>query len=117
MQEMIAYCGIVCSDCPAFIATRDDDDKAKENLAASWATQEYPLKPEDINCDGCITHGGELVSFCYDCDIRKCGVEKNMPNCAYCADFPCEKLHRQWENPISAPAKAKLEEIRKSLGL
>jgi hypothetical protein len=33
METMIAYCGIICSECPVYLATQADDDKAREDVA------------------------------------------------------------------------------------
>ena len=33
MDEMIAYCGITCSKCPAMLATLKDDDKERAKVA------------------------------------------------------------------------------------
>ena len=35
MAEMIAYCGLVCTACPAYIATQANDRAALEQVAAS----------------------------------------------------------------------------------
>ncbi|HUW65472.1 MAG TPA: DUF3795 domain-containing protein [Spirochaetia bacterium] len=66
MSRMIAYCGLVCSDCPAFLATQNDDDAAREKTAAMYAEKYgFSLKAGDINCDGCVTVGGRLIEY-YD---------------------------------------------------
>jgi Protein of unknown function (DUF3795) len=33
MSKMITYCGLVCSDCPTFLATQNDDDVARQETA------------------------------------------------------------------------------------
>ena len=59
MSQMIAYCGLVCSSCPTFLATRNDDDLARERTAAFYAEKfGFNLKPEEINCDGCLAREG-----------------------------------------------------------
>jgi len=35
MDRIIAYCGLVCSDCPAYTATQADDRAALERLCAA----------------------------------------------------------------------------------
>ncbi len=40
MDTIIAYCGLVCSDCPAYIATQAGDDDALERVAAQWRAEE-----------------------------------------------------------------------------
>jgi hypothetical protein len=51
MKKRIVYCGLVCSDCPTFLATKnDDDDAAREKTAAFYSEKfGFNLKPEDIN--------------------------------------------------------------------
>ena len=36
MNRMIAFCGIICSDCPAYLATQADDRDALEQVLAHW---------------------------------------------------------------------------------
>jgi len=93
---MIAFCGINCTDCSAYNATQKKDETVKIKLAEAWRTYEYPLQSEDINCDGCLAVGKQLVKFCKDCEIRSCGQEKHIKNCAYCGNYPCEKLKTYW---------------------
>ncbi len=47
MSRIIAYCGLVCSNCPAFLATKNDDDAAREKTAAFYAKEYgFNLKPK-----------------------------------------------------------------------
>ena len=32
MEKMIAFCGIVCAECPAFLATKMDDDNERKKI-------------------------------------------------------------------------------------
>ena len=114
-EKMIAYCGIVCTDCRAFIATQRNDKKLKEEVVKAWSTEKEPLKPEDINCDGCLTTGQRLFKFCEVCRVRLCGREKGVKNCAHCREFPCEKLTGFWKAFNITEAKATLEEIRRRI--
>ncbi len=116
MQKMIAFCGLICTDCPAYIATQKNDDEERKKVAKSWSTEKEILKPEDINCDGCLVTERRLIKFCKDCKVRLCGLEKNVENCAHCDKYPCEELDKLWEFIQSTEAKATLDEIRKSLG-
>lgn len=114
MDKMIAFCGLTCTECPAFIATQKDDDKEREKVAKVWS-KEYKcdMKPEDINCDGCLVESNRLFSHCKVCEIRKCGQEKEVKNCAYCDDYACEILNEVLNDVPKA--KIALEEIRKNL--
>jgi|SaaInl8_200m_RNA_FD_contig_51_609138_length_1728_multi_4_in_0_out_0_2 hypothetical protein len=93
MSKMIAYCGLVCSVCPTFLATQNDDDAAREKTAAMYSEKfGLNMKPEDINCDGCLTDEGTLIGYCQTCEVRKCCREKGFANCAVCTEQPCDKL-------------------------
>jgi hypothetical protein len=114
MEKMIAYCGIVCSECGAFIATKNDDDAKRKETAEQWAKQfHHDIKPEDINCDGCLSESGRLVGHCNICEIRKCGQERGVVNCAYCGDYACDKLEKFFQ--MAPMFRATLDEIRKGL--
>lgn len=56
MKTMVAYCGINCSECPAYIATQTNDDTKRKQVAEEWQKVFNPnIKPEAINCDGCTS--------------------------------------------------------------
>jgi hypothetical protein len=114
MDKMMAYCGLVCTDCPAFIATQKNDDAERKKVAEKW-NKEFngSFKPGDINCDGCLADSGRLIGFCQQCEIRKCGQDKEVINCAYCDDYGCEKLTKFFN--MASMAKKNLEELRKTL--
>ncbi|KPK99539.1 MAG: hypothetical protein AMJ91_07400 [candidate division Zixibacteria bacterium SM23_73_3] len=93
MEKMIGFCGLDCSECPAFIATKKDDDEERKKVAQKWNKEfKANLKPEDINCDGCLIDSERLFNYCKVCEIRKCGKEQKVENCAYCDDYACDKL-------------------------
>jgi hypothetical protein len=113
MEKMIAVCGLVCSDCPAFIATQKDDDEERKKVAETWCKEfKVDVKPEDINCDGCVADSQRLFNYPKVCEIRKCGLEKKLKNCAYCDEYACEKLTDFFK--MAPQAKTNLDEIRKS---
>ena len=114
MDKMIAFCGLNCTECPAFIATQKDDDKKRERVAKIWSKEfNSEIKPEDINCGGCLVESDLLFSHCKVCEIRKCGREKEVKNCAYCDVYVCEKLTKFFD--MAPDAKITLSEIRKNL--
>lgn len=116
MEKIIGYCGIACSDCPVLTATQKNDDAERKRVAEIFTKQygkEY--KPEDINCDGCIGDSPRIFSYCNVCEMRKCGREKNVENCAHCTEYPCEKLSQLFSK--YSKAKETLDEVRHGLGL
>jgi hypothetical protein len=42
-DRIIAYCGLVCTDCPAYIATQADDRVALERVAAQRTEQVWRI--------------------------------------------------------------------------
>lgn len=115
MGKMVAYCGLVCSICPAFLATQSDDDAARKKTAAYYAKKYgFNLKPEEINCDGCKAETGRLIGYCQSCEIRKCNRAKGMDNCAVCNERPCEKLLKFHE--FSPDAKAAFDALVETIG-
>jgi hypothetical protein len=114
MDKMLAYCGITCTDCGAYIATQNNDDAKRKEVAEEWQKQfNVEVKPEDINCDGCLSDSDRLVGHCYVCEIRKCGQEKGVVNCAYCADYACDKLEKFFQ--MAPMFRAVLDEIKSGL--
>ena len=110
MSRMIAYCGLVCSNCPTFLATQNDDDIAREKTAAFYSEKfGFNLKPEEINCDGCISEGGKLIGYCQSYEIRKCCREKVLDNCTICDEQPREKLMKFHE--FSPDTKASFDAL------
>lgn len=87
-----AFCGIECTECPAYIAKEKDDDKLREETAQKWGNPEFPLSPSDINCDGCKSQDGVHFKFCSACKIRACASQREVKTCAHCANFSCEIL-------------------------
>jgi len=114
MEEMIAYCGLICSKCPTFLATLNNDDAAREKTAAYYSEKfGFNLKPEDINCDGCLSDGGKLIAYCQTCQIRKCCRDKGLDNCAVCEDQPCDKLAEF--HKLSPDARAHFDSLVKRI--
>jgi len=111
MDKMLGVCGLVCSECPAFLATKNNDQNEKIRVAQMWS-KEFggDVKPEDINCDGCVSQSGRVYNHCLVCEIRKCGQDKHLQNCAYCGDYACQRLSDFIAHVPSA--KALLDSIR-----
>ncbi|MDY6434878.1 MAG: DUF3795 domain-containing protein [Synergistales bacterium] len=85
---MIAYCGLDCEKCDAFIATKNNDNLLREKTAKLWAKlNNAPILPEHINCEGCKVEGVKTF-YCENlCAIRKCAIEKGINTCVDCSDM------------------------------
>ena len=126
MKEVeLAYCGLDCDKCPAFIATANDDDALRQKTAADWSRL-YPemlaqlgimecLKPGDINCRGCHSKTNHFVG-CMKCAIRECSQGRSFKTCASCNEYEtCDLLKAFYSMSPHQYAKDKLDRIRSGL--
>lgn len=113
MDQMIGRCGLVCTECPAHIGTRNDDMGLIERTAKQWSEEfGHPFTAEDVRCDGCLSEGGQLCSYCSQCGIRKCVMARELDNCARCDEYACEQLEAFLG--MAPEARKSLEQIRGS---
>jgi hypothetical protein len=111
MDRMTAFCGLICSECPAYLATKEDDDQRRADTAVQWSRQfKVDLKPEDIDCLGCRSERDPIFAYCRICAIRDCGRKRGLANCAQCADYGCDKLTNFWA--LAPQAKTNLDAVR-----
>jgi len=103
MDKIIAYCGLNCSECPAYIAKRTNDEELRKKTAVEWSKAfNSEIRPEDVNCDACTTTDGVTIQYCSVCEIRKCAREKSVENCGFCDDYICDKLEKWFKNVPNA---------------
>lgn len=88
MEKRIAYCGLDCETCDAYIATKKDDQALREKTAKLWAElNQAPILPEHINCEGCRGNGRKTV-YCESlCGIRQCALQKGVKTCGDCGEL------------------------------
>ena len=94
-NKIIAACGNDCSACPRY--TAHPYEKAEDELlhtAELWMKigyRDHIVSNEEISCLGCRPE-----NWCRY-RIAECCEEKNIKNCAECAEYPCEKLKECFE--------------------
>jgi hypothetical protein len=114
MDRIVAICGLTCHGCPAYLATINDDDEMRRKTADQWAKEHnVDVKPEDINCLSCLSEKEPIFQHCTVCEIRKCGMDREVLNCAHCDEYACEKLTKFFD--MVPDAKKTLDEIRQGL--
>jgi hypothetical protein len=87
MEKIIAYCGLDCAECGAYLAHQNNDQALREKTAAEWTKAfNFTFTPEMINCTSCKGDGVQ-VGNCSQCEMRKCAVEKGVVNCGACGEF------------------------------
>lgn len=114
MERMISYCGLICTECPAYVATQKDDENERKRVAETWSKEfDANLKPEDINCTGCLSEGERVFSHTKVCEIRQCGKGKAVVNCAHCDDYACDRITEFFK--MAPDAKTTLDGIKGGL--
>ena len=114
MEKIMSFCGTVCSECPAFLATENNDNNERRKIAELWSKRyNAEIKQEDINCEGCTSKTGKKFNYCNVCEIRKCAQGKGVKNCGYCSEYVCEKLDNFFK--VAPESKTTLDQIRKNL--
>ena len=110
---MIAYCGINCESCIAYIATKSGSREKIEEAARTWSAEfKADIKPEHVICDGCKS-GGRLSFHCNTlCEIRKCAIKKNLSNCIECETYCCKNLSDLLN--VAPDAKKTMAQLRKN---
>ncbi len=91
---MIAYCGLDCEKCDAYLATVHNDNTLREQTAKLWGEMNNaPITAEMINCLGCRTDGVK-TPYCESmCEIRQCALKKDFDTCGACPDMDgCGKV-------------------------
>lgn len=88
MKKMIAYCGLDCEKCDAYLATIHDDQALREKTAKLWSDLNHiTILPEQINCEGCRVDGIK-TEYCESlCEIRQCARKKGVTTCGDCPEL------------------------------
>lgn len=108
---MIAYCGLDCSKCDAYLATIENSDIKRMETARKWSKMlRHKIKPEQVNCEGCRS-GGMNFFHCTKCKIRQCCISKNIDHCAACTKYICSMLAPFLK--LAPEAGLALEKLRK----
>lgn len=108
--KMIAYCGLDCEKCDAYIATKNNDNELRERTAKKWAEMNNApeITAETINCTGCRGDGVKFYFCSHLCPIRKCAAEKGFDHCGLCPEMEkCQTV--QMIHGSNAQAKENLK--------
>lgn len=90
MNQMMAYCGLMCDECPAYKATVNNNDELRKKTAAQWSKMfNADIRAEQINCLGCRSE--VRFAHCGICEVRACNLEKQLGHCGECDAFSCSK--------------------------
>ncbi|RDE17949.1 MAG: hypothetical protein C4K49_00220 [Candidatus Thorarchaeota archaeon] len=114
-NDMRAYCGLDCKACPAYIALQTKDDELRARTARRWSSPGFVVEPKEVDCEGCRSAGGTMFKHCSVCNVRACGIKRGLVNCAYCKEYPCDKLQTLYKTLGDEQPRMALERIRMTL--
>lgn len=98
MEKIYGSCGLICSECPAYIACITNDQKLRENTAKEWSEiYQAEIPADSINCTGCRQQGVK-IGHCSECKIRLCAINRKIETCCECSDYPCAILQEFFEH-------------------
>jgi hypothetical protein len=111
--EMIAVCGIDCSNCD--IRRAKSDPETMDDVIR-WFREKLnkELVPEQVCCDWCL--GDRAKHWDAECRILRCAVDEHgVDSCSDCSEFPCDYLNT-WAkiNTKYARAFARLKTMKES---
>jgi len=89
MKEILARCGYRCDLCPGYSGNIESAEDRQWCSDGWFRYIGIRYAPDEIGCHGCLD---EEEPADPDCPVRPCVKEKGLDNCAYCEEFPCEKL-------------------------
>lgn len=93
MEDTIARCGYKCNLCLAYrnnIKSKQDRAKFRDGVFKYYGDK---LTLDECYCDGCMTDDSENPKrIDVECQVRPCVIEKGLDSCAYCDQYPCDKL-------------------------
>lgn len=100
----LAYCGDDCNYCPRYVGTINNNENELKKAAEIWykvGWRDNILLPDEMKCFGCSS-----VKWCRY-GMKECCEKKQIDNCGYCSEYPCEKLKEAFKTTKEFEEKSK----------
>ncbi len=111
-KDRIAYCGVNCSTCPAYVATQKQQEKVRVKIAKLWSDKDHTYEASEITCKGCHEPWGQKFRHCQECAVRACARKRLYATCAECNEYPCSKLNDLHQTLDKKIARINLNDLR-----
>jgi len=99
----MSACGVICSDCAAYLAGSRGPAYQKEASEAWGRIYRFQTQPERMLCDGCLSPDDRVFHTSVKCTARRCCLSKGLSGCAECPEESCELLERAQANWDTVP--------------
>jgi hypothetical protein len=103
MNKVMSACGVICSDCAAYVAASRGLDYQKEAAEAWSRIYGFHVEPEKMSCGGCLSSDDQVFHSSVRCTARRCCLAKGLNSCAECPEQSCELLARAQSNWDAVP--------------
>jgi len=103
MDKVISACGVICSDCAAYIADSKGAAYQKEAAEAWSRIYGFQVEPVKMSCGGCLSSDDKVFHTSIKCTARRCCLGKGFASCAECPEKSCELLKRAQSNWDTVP--------------
>jgi hypothetical protein len=92
MNTMMSACGVLCSDCAAYLA-KAKGLEYQQQVAGAWR-RIYGLNEaaSNISCGGCVGPDEDIFHTSVRCAARRCCRGKGLNSCSECPEERCEDL-------------------------
>ncbi len=94
MSKMMSACGVMCSECPAYLAASKGLEYQREVVEAWHRIYGLNETVANISCGGCLGSDEDVFHTCRRCSARNCCRSKGLNSCAECAERECRDLER-----------------------
>ena len=89
---MISACGVICSNCPAYLGATKGIDHQMQTVEAWHRIYGLNETIEHITCGGCLSQDEEVFYTSRTCKARNCCRSKGFSSCAECPEENCADL-------------------------
>ena len=94
MNPAMSACGVLCSECPAYLAAAKGEAH-QQRTAEAWHRIYGLNEPAaNISCGGCLGRDEEVFHTSRTCRARRCCRLKGFASCAECSMESCPDLER-----------------------
>ena len=92
--NMMSACGVLCSECPAYLAAEKGSAHQRRTIEAWHRIYGLNETVEHISCCGCLGPDEGVFHTSRNCRARSCCRSQGFSSCAECLSGSCAKLEK-----------------------
>ncbi len=103
LTKVMSACGVICSDCAAYMAASKGSAYQQEAADAWSRIYGFQTETEKMTCGGCLSSDERVFHTSVRCAARRCCLSKGLGSCAECPEESCELLEKAQSNWDTVP--------------